>query len=486
MHRRRLAPARLHPPCFPERRVAVVPTRPLVATLVAALAITASVACAAAYRTATATAAPLVFDVHRFGAAGDGRHNDSGPLQRAIDRAAAHPGSIVYLPRGTYSCPAGIRLRSRVNLRGDGSSSSWLQGHLDFASRSTISKLKIGTAGVDAVSNLSGASHTTFSRCRFRGGGAGSGGAVVLLGSSSGSSHSLSYVTFSHCQIERNLGVEDWSVNGGSGHGYNDISVYENPNAGGSQISHLAFLACHVGVSNGAGGHDTGSPRADIEVWTGTGKIVKGWSHLTIRGCVFEASDRFCIDLADWPAANGMHLAGPALIEGNTIKGGGYGSGDHPWSYSICLEAPRNVRIAHNTIYGAADSTICGSYGPASHTVIVYDHIDLTVANGVQPTGDEAVVLKGQDNVFEHNVVKGGDGCGALLYLKKTTGDQVSANQFYDARSSDIPAMVKLQDASHNVIAHNVFSTAAGSVPRMLILGSSSQNTLLPNTFRHS
>ncbi len=473
---------RRHPHTAPEHAHLRRPVRTLAAALVV-IALT----CGAGYQAATATAAAhkaTIVNVHEYGARGDGHHSDSQAIQSAIDSAAAHPGSTVYLPRGTYYCPTRIRLTSRVNLRGAGVSASWLMGHLDFGSRCIISRLKIGTAGVSAVGNLSGATHTMFRNCRLRGGG-GSAGAVLDLGSCSGSAGSLSHVTFSHCQIERNLGVENFSVNGGCGRGFNDISVYENPAAGGAQVSDLTFVGCHVGVSNGAGGHDTGSPRAGIEVWTGTGKVVKGWHRITIRDCVFEATDRFCIDLADWPSANGKHLAGPALIEGNLIKGGGYGSGEHPWSYSICLEAPRDVTIRRNTIYAAADSTVCGSYGPDSHTVIVNNIIDLTADNGVHQTGDEAVVLKGQGGVFEHNVVRGGAGSGSLLYLKKTSGNHVCANRFYDTRTSGNPAMVKLQDAVHNVLVNNLFSTAASSWPRILVLGASSGNRLRPNKFRH-
>ncbi len=128
---------------------------------------------------------------------------------------------------------------------------------------------------------------------------------------------------------------------------------------------------------------------------------------------------------------------------------------------------------------------MCGSYGPASHTVIVGNHIDLTVNNGVHQTGDEAVVLKGQSNVFTHNVVKAGAGSGPLLYLKNTTGNRVSANKLYDTRSSGNPAMVLLRDSSRNVLVGNLFSTAASSAPRISVQGASSNNKLRPNTFRH-
>ncbi len=466
----------------------------LARTLAATLGVVAAVGCGVGYQAAAATAAgsaathkaTIVVNVRRQGAKGDGRHNDSQAVQRAVRTAAAHPGSTVYLPRGVYYCPTGIRLTSHVNLKGDGRSASWLMGHLDFGSRCTISRLKIGAARVSAVANLRGASHTTFKGCRFRGGGGkGYDSPVLMLGSSSGSSRSLHHVTFSDCEVERNLGVENWSINGGSGRGYNDISVHVNPAAGGAQVTDLKFVGCHVGVSNGAGGHNSGSPRAGIEVWSGPGRVAQSWHRITIRHCVFEATDRFCIDLADRPTARGKHLAGPALIEGNLIKGGGYGPGAHPWSYSICLEAPRNVTIRANTIYAAHDSTVCGSYGPASHTVIVKNLIDLTVANGVHQTGDEAVVLKGQGNVFARNVVKAGAGSGPLLYLKKTTGSRVAGNRFYDARTSGNPAMVLLRDASRNVLVNNLFSTAADSAPRILVEGARSATTLRPNTIRH-
>ena len=128
---------------------------------------------------------------------------------------------------------------------------------------------------------------------------------------------------------------------------------------------------------------------------------------------------------------------------------------------------------------------MCGSSGPASHTVIVGNLIDLTVANGVHQTGDETVVLKGQGDVFKHNVVKAGVGSGPLLYLKQTSANHVADNQFFDTRTSGNPAMVLLRDASRNVLVNNLFSTAASSAPRILIEGASVANTLRPNTFRH-
>ena len=60
----------------------------------------------------------------RLKAAGDGKANDRKALQEAIDRAHQDGGGVVYLPAGNYKLDfnsgAGLILRSRVVLKGDG------------------------------------------------------------------------------------------------------------------------------------------------------------------------------------------------------------------------------------------------------------------------------------------------------------------------------------------------------------------------------
>ncbi|HYD42126.1 MAG TPA: glycosyl hydrolase family 28-related protein [Anaeromyxobacter sp.] len=71
------------------------------------------------------------FDVRAFGARGDGRTDDSGALQAALDAAREAGGGVVYLPAGTYvvappRAPGGgvstssLTIGSRTWLRGDG------------------------------------------------------------------------------------------------------------------------------------------------------------------------------------------------------------------------------------------------------------------------------------------------------------------------------------------------------------------------------
>ncbi len=66
-----------------------------------------------------------VLDVKRFGALGDGLHDDTAALQAAIDEGAAH-GLYVFLPQGEYLVsqaspnPWALQLRSGTRLQGEG------------------------------------------------------------------------------------------------------------------------------------------------------------------------------------------------------------------------------------------------------------------------------------------------------------------------------------------------------------------------------
>ncbi|RGC69815.1 Poly(beta-D-mannuronate) C5 epimerase 4 [Micromonospora sp. MW-13] len=66
-----------------------------------------------------------VVDVREHGARGDGRSDDTAPLQRAID-AAGRAGGIVFFPPGTY-LTGRLTLRSRVHLRGSGGDATVLR-----------------------------------------------------------------------------------------------------------------------------------------------------------------------------------------------------------------------------------------------------------------------------------------------------------------------------------------------------------------------
>jgi polygalacturonase len=59
--------------------------------------------------------APVVFDIRLFGAAGDGKTDDTAAINHAIDAAAGAGGGIVLCPAGSYQAYS-IRLKSSVAL----------------------------------------------------------------------------------------------------------------------------------------------------------------------------------------------------------------------------------------------------------------------------------------------------------------------------------------------------------------------------------
>ena len=288
-----------------------------------------------------------------------GRHNDSQALQHAISLAAVRPGSTVYLPAGVYYCPTAIRLASHVNLRGASVSSSWLEGQLDFASHSTISKLKIGTFNVSAVTNLPGATHTTFTGVRFRGGGRAF-TPVVVLGGCRGSHRSCSFITFERCEVERNLGVETDPPS----RNLNDITLFSSYAAGETVVHNITFDHCHVGVSNGQKGWNIGSPRMALEAWaddhtrsgdhlTAAQTAHRPYYDLTITNCVFEATDWSTLDFADgvtcYTKHPYAHTVTGVVVSGNVLHGAG-----HRWTKDmgrITFEGPADSVCKNNTIY---------------------------------------------------------------------------------------------------------------------------------------
>jgi hypothetical protein len=82
---------------------------------------------AAVYGVADASgqSADTVFDVRRFGAAGNGKADDTESLQKAIAAAREH-GGIVFFPPGTYLTRR-LTMYSRVHLRGSGGDATTLR-----------------------------------------------------------------------------------------------------------------------------------------------------------------------------------------------------------------------------------------------------------------------------------------------------------------------------------------------------------------------
>jgi polygalacturonase len=84
-------------------------------TLVLVQSVLLAQAFAAGVNDLTPSAGGIFFNVHQYGAAGDGTNLDSPAINRAIDAAAAIGGGTVFFPAGTY-LSGSIHLKSNIHL----------------------------------------------------------------------------------------------------------------------------------------------------------------------------------------------------------------------------------------------------------------------------------------------------------------------------------------------------------------------------------
>lgn len=391
----------------------------------------------------TPTSTPI--NVLDYGAKGDGTTDDTAAIVAAMSAAVSNTTHSVYVPAGVYEISS-ITVPRELTVTGSDAGSTWLKGRVLFGSNQRYVDLKIGDYGASAVQNESGATNTTFERCRFRGGGGSDWTYVVRLGMSDPCSH----ITFSDCEVERNLGTE-----GPEGDdGFNNVAIISASDSG--EVHDITFEGCHIGVSNGQGGRDIGSPRMGLECYTERG-VTTGWYNITVRNCVFEAADYHTADFSDNPTARGTGL----LIEGCTFKGGGYAQ--TKWMFTLVLEMPLNPIVRNNTFYrGYGDwGYVFGigdrdnpDYGP-SGALITGNVFDLDTDNGIPPTENGwPFGLGGQGNRFIGNTVHCHYGTRELMLIP--------------------------DDARDSVVAGNTFNV--GSRPLFRIFDGASRNTLSPNT----
>jgi hypothetical protein len=354
---------------------------------------------------------------------------------------AATAGQTIIVPAGTFA--GSVAVPDGVTVVGAGKDTSWIKGNMTFGSNIVVRDLKIGDAGMSAVHNRAGATNTVFERCRFRGGGGKAWTYVVDLGSGSACDH----ITFKDCDVERNLGIE---VDGNQG--FNDITIWVAQNG---PVSDITFDGCHIGVSNGQGGHDTGAPRMGIECYTDASPMAHGWQNITLRNCVFEAADMETADFADY----GQARASGVLIEGCTFKGGGYSN--VKWKYVLNFEMPLGVVVRNNTFYRGRggwgsvlnvtdDGSKSGS-GPGA--VFTGNTFDLDYDNGFAPNvRDWSVVLMGDDNIVTGNHFKCHWGSNDFLLLDGAHNNTVTGNVF-DLGGRD--AIGTINGASGNTVSPN-------------------------------
>jgi hypothetical protein len=430
--------------------------------------------------TAEAATTPITVNVRDFGARGDGTNDDSQAVRRAMDKAAARPGSTVYFPAGVYRCATPTRLANRVNLRGERAAVSWLKGRLEFGSNSRISRLKIGDAGTCAVMNRGSAHGTRFIACRLRGGGSqpNKDGAVLYLGGGQGN---VRDILFARCTIERTCyvppaGVDAWARGVG-----NTISINEFSHLVGSgHVEGITFRDCHLGASNGRA---KGALRMMMEAfcWDGPqNRVYHGWKDLTFDGCTIEASDTTGLDFADGTLSSDpdRHAAGGVLITGCTFLGARL---DETWGHGglpIVYECPTGIVIKNNKFYCSPQEAIGGSWvreSTSAPAMLIQGNVfDMTRSPiGLRhQRGEPCLSIVGHNsrvigNTFRYNtgtavLIKSGGGSGA------TAGNVVRGNTFIDTRTSSGEPTVQFADDNdrgcyrNRIVGNTIRNRAAG------------------------
>ncbi len=419
-------------------------------------------------------------DVRSFGAAGDGVADDTAALRAAM-RAAATAGSGVYVPAGAYKVST-ISIPSGIVLQGAGRSVSWIKGGVLFGSRDLVRGLKLGDVG-QRTHNAASARETTFEDCRFRG------TVPIMLGDD----HSCSYITFRDSEVERSFGGWTPDVS------HNNIIIEEYSPGPYGHVEHITFERCQVGVSNGSGGHDTGSPGAGLVAHCNRRTPIRqGYKDIRIIDCVFEATDEFTLDFDDKVRADGRHSSSKVLIEGCTIKGGGV-QGPRKFAYTICFEAPEGCVVRDNLIYRGYINTfkICKNEDPDPDRrplIVEGNTFDLTVDNGVDtPEGVSMIRLHGDNNIFRDNTIitdlsddtEAGDAPGSILKLYYCRRSKVTNNKVYDRATTRNPLLLHLYSAKRNAIRSNYFWSSLPTGLKISRQAGSVANLFTANTYDH-
>jgi hypothetical protein len=278
-----------------------------------------------------------------------------------------------------------VAIPSGVTVQGAGMETSWLKGKVTYGSDCVVRDIKLGDAGY-SVQHRNGAANTSFTRCRFRGGGGSSTNAAVLLLGWVNSGH---HFTFTDCQFERNVGTTT--------EGTNIVSLNNEAIAGGVQVDYVTFERCHFGVDNG--GANTVTPRAGIECTNRLTPAVKGYSNISVIDCVFEKTGWFTIDFAD-----AFHLSNNVVIRGNTIKGAGTAG---KWGYGVCLEMPIGTIVEGNTFYRCYNYPIALGWtgGVRNNTIVRNNTFLLDVDNGITPQDCVFYMRGGGSEVYGNTIV---------------------------------------------------------------------------------
>ena len=367
----------------------------------------------------------------------------------------AKAGRTIVIGPGTYS--GSVRVPSGVTILGSGMRATWIRGTICFNSNSAFSDLKIGpaSAGKCAVYNASNTtSNTSFTRCRFRGGGGPVTGTyedrqVIWLG------HAVSNLTFTDCNVECNLGTE----NATHTIGYNN--VYLQPDVVSPSIDNVLFRGCHFGVSNGV---RDGAPQMNVCVYANNLLATRthGYRNVNFENCVFEAADDENIDYSGSALSTDTTTPndGYSHVTGCVFKGNGKVA---LWFSDIVVEGGSGyIEVSGCTFYHGAGNAIAmedNEHFGLNQNVNFHDNV-IDATNAVLNTGITHTAYEYVGVVSNHNTVAN----NTIITLEKTPGitlkgdsNTVTGNRVTIA-SSGWYAIDIFSGSDNNTVTGNVLS----------------------------
>jgi hypothetical protein len=396
--------------------------------------------------------------VASYGAKGDGVSDDTAAVTAAL-KATAGKKVGVYFPAGTYKISS-IVLPDNVTLVGADAGTTWIEGRLQAGSASQVSDLTLGGTGM-AFRFVNGASHTTFTRVSFVGGGSITSGEDQGVIRFSGD-RAASFITFTDCEIGAN------SANG------NGVSIVDT-GWSGATCHDLVWQDCHF----------LGSPRMDFECIQradGVHAITTGYYNINLIGCVFEPSGAEAISY------DGSYEAGHSTISGTTVKGAGWNSA-YPWHQGVEFNGAVGMTFTHNTVYRCAGDMINHQqHGTVSDNVFTDNTFDGTVSYiGTPATSPDMIYFANVSGAtFSDNVVKTDVG-GLLIGLVGSSNNSFVGNRVIDTRSRTRahPCVFAMDGSSRNLFVADSFTSAVPVGTVVFTLGSN-HNTIMDSTFGQS
>lgn len=285
------------------------------------------------------------FDVDNYGAIGDGQHDDTAAIQKAIDAASAAGGGEVHLARGTYivsgdgkTDDGALIIKSNVQLVGDGEGATVIKLADGYAHN--LNGIVHSQAGVDTI-NV-GARELTID-----GNQANTSGTVAgwVQGSSGSSTVKNSSLQLNAVEFKNNSGdglhilgqvsgvvVANSSAHDNGGDGFNalfniDSSHGDSASFTGDSAFNNGLDGFNVQIVKGdsvqfvaSAAHDNGRDGLSYsEFAPGTGRPLNSSGNILVSGGVYSDNVRYGIHIANTDAV-GSHING-AQIEGNGAEG---------------------------------------------------------------------------------------------------------------------------------------------------------------------